>query len=50
MHEPIYAYVVAISMLLICGGCALALFTTIDHFDPPEDREAAKTRHDTVSV
>ena len=50
MHEPVFAYVVAVSMLLFCGLCALAIFRTIDHFDPPEARQAPEHRHDTVSV
>ena len=48
MHDPVYAYVVAISMLLVCGFCALALFRTIDHFDPPEAREVPEKRHQAV--
>jgi len=48
MHDPVYAYVVAILMLLVCGFCALALFRMIDHFDPPEAREAPEKRHEAV--
>src|SRR5205823_1289854 len=50
MHEPIYAYVIAISMLLVCGVCALAMFRTIDHFDPPEVREVPEERHQAAAV
>ena len=38
MLAPVAAYVVAISMLLTCGLCALALARMIDRFDPPEAR------------
>jgi len=48
MHDPVYAYVVAISMLLVCGLCAVALFRMIDHFDPPEAREVPETRHNAA--
>jgi hypothetical protein len=44
------AYVVAISMLLFCGICALAIIRTIDHFDPPEVRERPESRHQTLGV
>ena len=50
MHEPVFAYVVAISMLVVCGLSALAMFRTIDHFDPPEVRQAPEERHQTVGV
>ena len=38
MPAPVAAYVVAITMLLLCGACALTLMRVIDHFDPPEAR------------
>jgi hypothetical protein len=44
------AYVVAITMLLSCGLCALALIRMIDHFDPPEVRELPEHRHDTEAA
>jgi hypothetical protein len=50
MHEPFYAYVVAISMLFVCGLCALTIFWAIDHFDPPEARELPEDRQKTVPV
>jgi hypothetical protein len=39
MTATVAAYVVAFTMLLVCGLCALALVRTIDHLDPPGDRE-----------
>jgi hypothetical protein len=50
MHEPVFAYVVAISMLLVCGLCALAIFKTIDHFDPPEARELPENRQKNAAA
>jgi hypothetical protein len=50
MLLPVTAYVVAISMLLLCGLCALALMRMIDHFDPPEARELPEQRHETAHV
>jgi hypothetical protein len=50
MLVPVAAYVVAISMLLTCGLCALALMRTIDHFDPPEARESPEHRQETAAV
>jgi hypothetical protein len=50
MLEPVYAYVVAVSMLMVCGLCALALFRAIDHFDPANTRETPEDRHETVRV
>jgi len=47
---PVAAYVVAISMLLTCGLCALALMRTIDHFDPPEARELPESRQEHLTV
>lgn len=38
MLPPAAAYVVAITMFVVCGLCALALIRTIDHFDPPGSR------------
>ena len=50
MDVPVAAYVVAITMLLFCGLCALALIWTIDHFDPPEVRNVPEHRQETVGV
>ena len=50
MPGPIAAYVVAFSMLLLCGLCAFAIMRTIDHFDPPEVRDLPEHRHETVGV
>jgi hypothetical protein len=44
MPAPLAAYVVAITMLLSCGVCALALIRMIDHFDPPEVRDLPEDR------
>ena len=44
MPAPLAAYVVAITMLLSCGLCALALIRMIDHFDPPEVRDLPEGR------
>ena len=44
MPAPVAAYVVAITMLLLCGLCALALMRMIDHVDPPEVRELPEDR------
>ena len=44
MPAPVAAYVVAITMLLSCGLCALALIRMIDHFDPPEVRGLPEDR------
>jgi Tfp pilus assembly protein PilX len=40
MLEPGFAYVVAVTMLLVCGLCALALMRTIERLDPPDARES----------
>ena len=50
MPGPVAAYAVAITMLLVCGLCALALIRMIDHFDPPEARELPEDRQETVAV
>lgn len=50
MPAPVAAYVVAVSMLLICALCAFAIMRTIDHFDPPEVRDLPEDRHQTVGV
>lgn len=50
MPGPIAAYLVAFSMLLICGLCALAIIRTINRFDPPEVRNLPEHRHETVGV
>ena len=50
MHEPAFAYVVAVSMLLFCALSALALFKTVDHLDPPEARKLPEKPHETVAV
>lgn len=50
MLAPVAAYVVAISMLLTCGLCALALVRTIDHFDPPEARHSPEHREEKLAV
>ena len=44
MPAPVAAYVVAITMLLSCGLCALALMRMIDHFDPPDVRDLPEDR------
>ena len=44
------AYVVAFSMLFVCGGCALALMRMIDRFDPPEVRDLPERRQEIVGV
>jgi hypothetical protein len=44
MPAPVAAYVVAITMLLSCGLCALALIRMIDHFDPPDVRDLPEDR------
>lgn len=50
MPGPVAAYLVAFSMLLCCGLCALAIMRTIDHFDPPEARELPEHRHQPAGV
>ncbi len=50
MFGPAAAYVVAISTLLFCGLCAVTLIRTIDHFDPPEGREAPEQAHEKATV
>jgi hypothetical protein len=50
MPAPVAAYAVAITMLLLCGACALVLMRMIDHFDAPEARELPEHRHETVGV
>jgi hypothetical protein len=50
MPAPVAAYVVAISMLFTCGLCALALIRMIDHFDPPEARQAPEYRQENAAV
>jgi hypothetical protein len=50
MIAPVAAYVVAISMLLTCGLCALAFKRTIDHFDPPEAAKSPEIRQEKASV
>ena len=49
MPAPVAAYVVAITMLLSCGLCALALIRMIDHFDPPKVRELPEDRQKTAA-
>jgi hypothetical protein len=46
MTAPVAAYVVAITTLLSCGLCALALMRMINHFDPPEPRELPEHRQE----
>jgi hypothetical protein len=50
MPVPVAAYVVAITMLLSCGLCALALIRMIDHFDPPEIRDLPERRQETATA
>ena len=50
MPAPVGAYVVAITMLLLCGLCALALMRMIDHFDPPEIRQLPNERRDKTAA
>lgn len=50
MHAPVAAYVVAITMLLSCGLCALALIRMIDHFDPPKVRQLPERRQETATA
>jgi hypothetical protein len=47
---PVAAYVVAISMLVTCGLCALALIRMIDHFDPPEVRNVPENNKDVAAA
>ena len=50
MPAPVAAYAVAITMLLLCGACALALMRMIDHFDAPESRKLPEDRQRTVAA
>ena len=50
MPSPVAAYVVAITMLLSCGLCALALIRMIDHFDPPEVRNLPEHRREKTAA
>ena len=50
MPAPVAAYVVAITMLLSCGLCALALIRMIDHFDPPEVRDPPEHRQEKTAA
>ena len=50
MPAPVAAYVVAITMLLSCGLCALALIRMVNHFDPPEVRELPEDRQEKTAA
>ena len=50
MPAPVAAYVVAITMLLSCGACALALIRMVNHFDPPEVRELPEDRQEKTAA
>jgi hypothetical protein len=49
MFGPTAAHLVAISALVFCAICALALIKTVRHFDPPEVGESPEQLHDKVA-